>query len=215
MRQFRTTLLIVILWTLFPVFGVLAQTGESSDAEITSPDPGDAIQGIIAITGSTSTSGFISYEVTFGYTNDTTGTWFFISEGEEPVSNGLLAEWDTTTLTDGQYNLRLTVFLQDGRRDHFIVNDVRIRNYSPIETQTPTPSITPTPSGDGPDEIIPTTTITSIPTLDVPTPSPLPDNPLEITRSDIGNSLLRGIAGAVVLFLLAGLYISIQRLFRR
>jgi hypothetical protein len=215
MRRFGSSLLFLFLLSLFPVFGVVAQTGESTGVEITSPETGTALQGIVAIIGNTELGGFISFEVTFGYASDTTGTWFLIAEGEEPVDNNLLAEWDTTTLTDGQYNLRLTVFQQDGRREHFIVHDLRIRNYSPIETHTPTPTITTTPSGDilAGTDIVPTITPTG--EIKAPTPTSLPQNPLEISGGDISNSLLRGIAGAFALFLLAGLYISIQRLFRR
>ena len=215
MRRLGLSLVLLFLLTLFPVYGVCAQTGESTGVEITSPETGAALQGIVAITGNTAVGGFISFEVTFGYASDTTGTWFLISEGEEPVNNNLLAEWDTTTLTDGQYNLRLTVFQQDGKRDHFIIHDLRIRNYSSIETQTPTPSITPTPSGNILLETDSTPTVTPTEAIEAPTPTPLPQNPLAISKGDISNSLLRGIAGAFAIFLLAGLYISVQRLFRR
>jgi hypothetical protein len=138
-----------------------------------------------------------------------------IAEGNELVSNDLLSEWDTTTLTDGQYNLRLTVFLQDGKRDHFIVSDLRIRNYTPIETQTPTPTITPTPSDSTLDGSATTSTPFPTTTPELPSPTPLPQNPLEISKEDISISLLRGMAGAFALFLLVGLYASIKSMFRR
>ena len=95
----------------------------------------------VTIEGSTLIEGFISWEITFGYASDSTGTWFLIAEGDEQVSSGELTQWDTTTITDADYNLRLTVYMEGGRREHFVLNNLRVRNYSPIETITPTPYV--------------------------------------------------------------------------
>ena len=91
---------------------VAAQSGDVAGVEITAPAFGSPIQGTVEIIGSTIIEGFISWEITFGYASDTTGTWFLIAEGNESISSGELTQWDTTTITDGDYNLRLTVFLE-------------------------------------------------------------------------------------------------------
>jgi hypothetical protein len=121
-----------------------AQVTPVPDIVIVDPQPGQALKGVVAIMGRTTLSSFRSAEVLFGYTNDPSQTWFLIAESASPVEAGLLAEWDTSTLTDGNYTLRLVVNRTDGSRVVVIVPGLRVRNYSPVETSTPTPFLTPT-----------------------------------------------------------------------
>jgi len=193
-----------------------AQDETHTQVEITSHSAGEVLQGIVTIIGNTALDGFQSWELTFGYANDTTGTWFFICDSEEPISNDTLTQWDTSTLPDGVYNLMLTVYLEGGRRNHIIVPNLRVRNYSPIETDTSTPTLTPTPYTLTP-QATSTPTSTSSPTsTPIPiTPTPLVTNPIEISSSDISNHLLRSAAGVLAAFLLIGLYASIRRTLRQ
>lgn len=205
-----------LLVMLVPASWVVAQSGDSADILITIPAPGTPLQGTIAIEGSTTIEGFLSWEITFSYVSDTSGTWFLIDEGDGQVANGVLTQWDTTTISDGDYNLRLTVFLQGGRREHFVVHNLRVRNYSPIETITPTPTLTSTPYTETPQpSLTPTITIQPTETPVPDTPTPLPTNPIIITQDDINNSLIRGAAGALAAFIMIGLYLSIKQIFRR
>jgi hypothetical protein len=210
MRNIRLIFLLAII--LIPIGGVGAQE-IIVEAEITSPTAGDAIRGIVPVRGTNEVDGFQSWELTFSYTRDTTGTWFFISEGDETITDGTLSEWDTTTLTDGSYNLRLTVFLEGGRRTHFITPDLRVRNYTPIETSTPIPTLTSTPFTVTPKPSL-TPTITQSPTETL-TLTPLPTNPIEITNGNVSNSLMRGAAGALAAFLIIGLYTTLRKVFRK
>ena len=193
-----------------------AQDETHTQAEITSHSAGDALQGIVTIVGSTAVDGFQSWELAFGYASDTTGTWFLIFESEEPISNGSLTQWDTSTISDGDYDLRLTVHLGGGRREHFTIPGLRVRNYSPIETDTPTPTLTLTPYTLTP-QATSTPTVTSSPTStpNPITPTSLSTNPIEISSHDISNSLLRSAAGVLAAFLLIGLYASIRRTLRQ
>ena len=197
---------------LVPVSWVAAQTGNAAGVEITAPIPGTPLLGTVPIEGSTLIEGFISWEITFSYANDSTGTWFLIAEGDEQIASGELTQWDTTTITDGDYNLRLTVYLQGGRREHALLNNLRVRNYSPIETITPTPTLTSTPFTETPrPSLTPTSTIQPTETPIPNTPTPLPTNPATITQTNINNSLIRGAAGALAAFVTVGLYLSIKR----
>ena len=215
MRWF-TFMILALLGMLVPASWVAAQSGDSDYVEIHSPSPGTPIQGTVTIEGNTVIEGFKSWEITFSYASDTTGTWFLIAEGAEQVRQGELTQWDTTTITDGDYNLRLTVYLQDGRREHYVLNDLRVRNYTPIETITPSPTLTSTPHTETPQpSLTPSNTTQPTETPFPNTTTPLPTNPVTITRQDINYSLIRGAAGALVAFVLIGLYLSIKRLFRR
>jgi hypothetical protein len=215
MRRFLT-LPLFLLYALFPASLVYAQDLITRKAVITSLADGEAIRGIVPIVGNTLVERFISWELNFSYTEDTTGTWFLVAESDDPVDDNLLAEWDTTTITDGNYSLRLTINLEDDRRTHFTVQNLRVRNYTPIETITPFPTATLTPFTETPQASkTPTRTIALTETPFPNTPTPLPTNPIEISTGEISQSLVRGVAGVLAAFLVIFLYSTLRRAVRK
>lgn len=196
--------------------GPSAQVTLPFQAIILSPLPGQALQGSVMITGSTNLPRFQSAEISFSYAQDPTNTWFLIQRSSISVSNGVLAQWDTTTITDSNYNLRLTIHLTNGEQTVVEVQGLRVRNYTPIETDTPTPippSATPVP-GQIIEEMptaTPTPTFTPVP----PSPTPLPTNPAELSTRQIASSLGVGAASVAGLLLLLGIYGTIRRITRR
>jgi hypothetical protein len=187
------------LFFLFYKFPSSLQVG--GETSIQSPHPNEAIQGIYTIIGTTSIDGFLEYNLSFSFEDDPTGTWFVIHTGTEPVENDTIGTWDTTTLTDGSYNLRLIVHLLDDNTTTINIDNIRVRNYSPIETDTPAPTNTPNP------EEPPPPTHTPIP----PTPTPLPPNPAGLFHTDIENYLVGGVFGALACMLILGLYNRIKK----
>jgi hypothetical protein len=172
---------------------------------ILSPGAGQALQGNVTITGHAGGEGFLSAELSFTYTGDSTGTWFLIQEIEQPVADGPLANWDTTTITDGIYDLRLAVHYTSDDQQVMIVKGLRVRNYTPVETITPTP-VTPTATPVPGDTAIPTETraptITPIP----PTGTPLTPNPAQLTGQDILTGMGKGGLAVMGFFALMGIY---------
>ena len=74
---------------------------------ITAPEPGAPVSGVVEITGTASVPnfGFFKYEVApMGSQN-----WATISAGREPMVNEVLGTWNTSSLTNGDYFLRLVV----------------------------------------------------------------------------------------------------------
>jgi hypothetical protein len=74
---------------------------------ITAPEPGQPISGTVKITGTANVPnfGFFKYEVApMGSQN-----WATISAKREPVTNGEIGDWDTSSLTNGDYFLRLVI----------------------------------------------------------------------------------------------------------
>ena len=171
----------------------MAQTFQAS---ISAPATGDAVQGVVVVSGNTDVAGFRSYELSFALANQAVQTWFVIARGNRPVNNDVLGEWDTTTLTDGTYSLRLTVEREDAEPETVLVENIRVRNYTPVETNTPAPTATTDPGEP------PTPTVTPLP----PTPTALGDNPAELAPDSISNSAKLGAIGAVVLLGVLGLY---------
>lgn len=182
-------------------------------AAIRAPRPGQALQGSLSIQGRAAGAGFQRFELLFAYHGDPTGAWFLIAESSQPVESGELAAWDTTTLTDGVYDLRLEVFLENGETRRVEAPGLRVRNYTPVETDTPTP-VTPTATTRPGDTPVPTPSATPTETpLPSSTPSltPLPPNPGELGRADLERSLGRGALATTGLFALMGLYFLVRR----
>lgn len=80
--------------------------------ELTFPEPGDEIKGVIELTGTVNISnfGFYKYEVAPSGSD----TWATIAAGRAVVENASLGRWDTTALTPGDYQLRLVVIDNQG-----------------------------------------------------------------------------------------------------
>jgi hypothetical protein len=177
------------------------QAGGKNTPEITSPSAGQALKGAVLINGHTAVKGFQSAEVSYSYVKKS-NSWFLISQSREAVDDGKLAVWDTSTITDGDYFIRLQVMLSDGSVLEKQIQ-VRVRNYSPVETETPVPTV-------GAMEAKPTPTLT--PTLyHQPTPTPMPANPVRLTAEDLLTSMRVGIVLAIVLFVLLALYFLRKR----
>jgi hypothetical protein len=74
---------------------------------ITAPEPGEPVSGTVKITGTANVPnfGFFKYEFApMGSQN-----WATISAKREPVTNGEIGDWNTTSITNGDYFLRLVV----------------------------------------------------------------------------------------------------------
>ena len=170
---------------------------------LSDPVEGSLVQNQVSIIGKTEVNGFSRSEVEFSYNNSPVETWFLLSRSGQPVKDGQLAIWDTSSITDGDYSIRLRVFFTDGSWRDASVLGIRVRNY----TSTQTPMSTPT------ERIIPTTlpTGTFTPTSSpMPTPSPLPENMAELSMPQVLSSLGRGALITVVLFILIGLVLRIH-----
>lgn len=194
------------LFSLFSILFLLVPPAQQ--VLIDSPLPGEVLQGQVSVTGSTAVEGFQSYEVAFAYQNDQTNTWFPIGGGKQPIAGGALTTWDTTTITDGTYKLRVNVYLSDGRVLEKVVSSLRVRNYTAVETSTPAPAATSSslspsaaPSGD------------FTPAAETPAAGDI--NSAQVTQANLGDSLMKGGLAALGLFILLGIYLGIRTLIRR
>lgn len=177
---------------------------------ITTPAPGAVLRGPVNISGSNQVPGatFLYAEVAFSYTHDPTGTWFLIATNDQAVEAGILATWDTTSITDGDYALRLRVFLQDGTTQDVTVADLHVRNDSFAPTATP-----PVAAEDLPTLAPPLPTSTVVP-VSVPSafsqPTPVPGNPAALTDISVLSTFRHGAIFAVIAFALIGIFIRLR-----
>ena len=177
---------------------------------ITYPIHGQPLKGSVNITGSIALEGWTSYELAFSDTANTDPNWFTFATGVNPVPDGgLLAAWDTTTISDGEYNLRLRVFSPNGDQDVFVYG-LRLRNYTvdtPEPTSTPLASATPTASPTATATVTSTPQPTSTPYV---RPSPMPPNPASLRTDEIAFNLGRGAAFVALLFGVFGLFLKLR-----
>lgn len=197
------------LLIFLPFLVLLLAAQDSLPVAITSPAPGDVLRGQVNIIGSTDAPNFVSAQLDFAYASDQAGTWFPLQTLSQPVFDSPLYTWDTTTISDGDYILRLRVFIADGT-----VQEVQV----PIVLQNdaaPTPTLAPTSTPESVTVLIPTPfLLAASPTpTDVPRPTPtaLPANPASLNQTEIYASLGRGALVILGVFALAGLIVRFRR----
>jgi hypothetical protein len=180
---------------------ILAPIAQLGDPAIVSPRPGEVLQGVVTISGTSDVTGFSSAEIAFSFTDDPTGTWFLIATNSQAVINDKLTTWDTTVITDGNYVVRLRVTLLDGSTRETLVSGLRVRNYTPVETPTPMPVV---------PEATPLPTITPTGTP-FPTPTALARNPATLVPRDVSTSILYGGLMAISILILLSIYLWLRR----
>ncbi len=195
-----------ILLTLF--LAVFAQT---AGPFIYSPQNGQILRGKVEITGNLDIPNFSSAELAFGYAPASKpadrSAWFTIQTFSQPIKDAALTVWDTTQITDGDYTLRLRVFLQDGTFQDVLISNLKIRNDVPLPTNTPTATVVPSPTNPLPAR----NEQTAVPTITYPSPTPLPFNPASVTTSSIYSTFARGGLVALVLFLIFSFLLRLRK----
>jgi hypothetical protein len=190
-----------IMLGMVMTFPELVQRTRAGDPVVLLPRQGDVLQGVVIIYGSTYLNGFVSAEIAFSYADDPTGTWFLISMMNQPVFNDRLVLWDTTVITDGDYVLRLRVYMTDGNyRDTFALG-LRVRNYTIVEAVPPNVL-----AADA------TPLLTNLPMASpFPTPTSLPHNPAALTPTDVALSIVHGGMAAILILVTIGAYLWFRR----
>lgn len=195
--------LILISFLLFQV------AAQDPAVAITSPARDESLRGQVNIIGSTDVPNFVSAQLDFAYASDETGTWFPIQALSQPVFDSPLYTWDTTSISDGAYILRLRVFTSDGGVQEATV-PITLQNDA---LPTPTPAATSTPETvtdplPTPFLLAASPTPTEVPR---PTPTPMPTNPAALDQNEIYASLGRGAIVILGLFAFAGLILRLRR----
>ena len=93
--------------------------------DITSPKPGDEIQGLIEMKGSANIPNFGFYK--YEFTTIGSDTWATILANRKVVQDGNLGNWDTSAITTGDYQLRLVVTDNQGNELPACIIPIRIK----------------------------------------------------------------------------------------
>lgn len=108
-------------------------------AQITSPTDGQAIAGLVTITGSADHPDFARWELAYGPDPNPNDAWQPFAEGNQPISNGTIGTWNTGVVADGGYMLRLRVIRKDSNYSESFVRGLKVSNSAPIGTPTSIP----------------------------------------------------------------------------
>jgi len=226
MRVFFLLLMLVVLGMLRPQDLARAQEFSTPLAGSATPSPtlppqveapalnlsypaaGETLRGQVPISGLATLPGLTGWELAFSYEQDPTETWFVLLRGEQPTS-GEFFRWDTQTLADGDYRLRLRVFLPDGVQE-VQARGLKVRNYT-FDTPTPLPSatLTRTPARTLPPRPPSQTPLPSLTAF--PSPRPAPPNPASLSTSLVWFSFARGAALTLILFAVFALLLRLRR----
>ena len=162
MRFWRFFSLLLLMLLLAGVPKARAQSG------ITYPPETEVLRGAVQIKGTAAHGDFWKYELAIAPQG--TQNWFNIAASETQINDHVLGVWDTRTVSDGPYTIRLRVVRRDGNYDEFYVQQVTVANTAPVAT--PTPEVTPTPTAT-PTPKPPTATPVQL-TPEIPTATPAP-----------------------------------------
>ena len=196
--------LIGLFFLLF-LFPSLAMAQAGLGVEILNPAPDQVLQGVIEIQAQTSLDDVLSYELLFGYAGASEeGSLFLLAQGDEINPSTPLYLWDTTLIPDGDYRLVLRVRSSGGEIEEDVVEPLRVRNYTAIDTPVPAENNVAT-------AVITDTPISTTPTPVQSTPIPARPNPGSIHFSQWLGSVLRGIGGIILLFLVLGIYVTFRK----
>jgi hypothetical protein len=137
MKRFGRFLLIGI--SLMLVWVVGAQEiqpqevpGDEADVAVRYPPPVWVLTGTVEILGTADLLDMSSYIVEYheiSFEEEAVELWFPATlPGSRAVRNGVLGAWNTTTVRDGLYEIRLVVTVTSGEQEYFIVSPLRVEN---------------------------------------------------------------------------------------
>lgn len=193
------------------LFLILFLFFQDATPAISSPQTGETLRGQVQIQGRMDSPNFASAELAFQYASGFADTWFPIQTFSQPPADSTLAIWDTTSITDGDYKLRLRVNLQDGTFQDVLVTDLKVRNDEAL------PTLTPTVTEDAFDFQQLNETPGTLPSSEatqgfaLPTSTPLPPNPASITTSSILSIFWRSALVALILFLFFSFILHLRK----
>lgn len=172
---------------------------------IQSPVDGEYLQGSVQIIGTVTGTGLQSAEISFRYQDSQSQSWFVISQISSTVVDDMIATWDTSTIADGMYQIKVLAVFENGRELEEIINNLNVRNYTPfdlIKTENP--------------EAISTENLQNqLATVEVtqtlrPSPTVMPPNEMIITQSQFITTAIQGAILGVLFLLVIALFIIIR-----
>jgi hypothetical protein len=135
---------------------------------IAQPAQNAPVRGVVQIVGSATHPQFQRYELYFTpWPPPSDQSWVFIGDAHfNPVQLGLLGTWDSRSVTDGTYGLRVRVVKQDGNYIDSEPRTVEVANLRQVASPTPEATVaTAEPLPTPVDEVPTPTVVVVVPTI--------------------------------------------------
>ncbi len=169
---------------------ILPAAAQDAMVEILWPPPVYDLAGTVQVIGTVNVPGLRNYFLEIADYDPSTpqaepAFWTPVSlPRRDPVTGGVIGEWDTTIYPDGLYLLRLRVLLESGESQFYTVAPLRLLNEAERPAGEATPGVvaqipTVTPTAAAPPTPTPTPTI-------IPRPNPVNELPLPVGGHVIG-----------------------------
>jgi len=141
---------------------------------LTAPAEGSEVSGLVTLRGSMDVPYFASYRLEYGVSHNPGAYGRIAGPFQHPIRHGVLGLWDTRSLPNGPYTLRLVVRDKAGNEYDAKVH-VQLNHLLETPTATVTPTATPTATATMTPTPVPTATPTvAMKPLPTATPTPLP-----------------------------------------
>lgn len=154
-------------------------------AALTAPTEGASLFGPVNIIGTAyHPTGFDHYTLEYDLASEPGDQWVPVQEQvAQQVQDGVLGTWNTGSVPDGVYRLRLRVYLDDGTYAEAIVSSLRVRNSPPTPVPTSgaaglAPGVAPPTPGPSPTS----------PIVQPPSSNPQPDSAPEPVAGQAGQT---------------------------
>lgn len=177
MKRPIAVIIIILTSLIFALQASAAPRAQEPKPVIAQPEQDAAVRGVVQLIGSAVHPQFQRYELYYApWPVPSDQAWIFIGDAhfqQQPL--GLLGTWDSRSVQDGAYALRVRVVKQDGNYNDSDPRRVLVANASPLPTPTPaareTPSAPPEEPTALPTELPATATIVvEAPVIESPTP---------------------------------------------
>jgi len=199
-------LLLVRVWLIIHLIGWFTPNYQLDLVRIVTPKDGEVLQGNVAINGTVTGVGLQYADIGFQFQDTTSSEWFLIARVNQAVIDENLTNWETSTVADGDYRLRVMAQYSDGHQLEVVSQNLRVRNYTPIETIEAT--------AGGPQATAMQNNLSANGSVDrtaVPTATSMPGNKLSLTYQDLSQSAIKGAISGVLLLTVLGLWLIIRR----
>lgn len=195
---------LILIGYIMLAWGWVSAQNEGT-AVITTPRDGDQLFGQVLIMGTAAHPSQFDGYILEQSSLQNPDQWIAIQPRvNQQINNGVLGQWDTISVPDGVYQIRLQVFLADGSILEFAVNNVRVVNAAP--TSLPTlPSFTQATLAPLPEAGATVTPIIQQPPTS--TPRPVEAIPVVDPKSSDGESTFVNF-GAIQSAFCSGVYFS-------
>ncbi len=141
--------LFAVLIATYLLFATMAQAAPAIQEQrpvIAQPAQDSAVRGVVQIVGTATHPQFQKYQLYFApWPIPSDDAWAFVSEAFTQQQLGLLGTWDSRTVTDGTYALRVRVVKLDGNYHDSDPRRVLVANTRPVAPPTLAATETPEP----------------------------------------------------------------------